>query len=76
MLRYESSEPTITDPPDDQYRWKPDDPVSLANDLEHAAENLEWAMLSANGADYQRLYRVAKRIGEIAERGRIVAELD
>ena len=72
----EFNEPTIEDSPEDQFRWKPDDPASIANDLEFAAEGLEWAMLSAGGEDFQRLYRAAKRIGEIADRSNILAELD
>ncbi len=52
------------------------DAESLAVDLILIADKLEWAFLAAGGKDFKQLYEAAKRIGEIADRAWVVAELD
>jgi hypothetical protein len=60
----------------DEYRYRPTDPESIANYMEFVAQELEWAMIAAGGRDLRRLYEAGKSIGELAERGWLLAQLD
>src|SRR5262245_51754474 len=73
---YSQTMPTPLLPSPDAHRWRPTDPATLANDLEFVATELDSAMLAAGGEDFTRLYQAAKRIGDIADRGLTLAELD
>ena len=61
---------------DDEFRHRPNDPESLAEDLEFVAEELEWAMLAAGGKELTRLYEASKRIWAIVEESWRLAQLD
>jgi hypothetical protein len=61
---------------EDEFRYRPNDPTSLADYLEFVADELEWGMLTAGGKDLTRLHEASKRIWAIAEEGWRLAQLD
>lgn len=75
MPHHETDDLIITDP-EDAFRSIPDDPEYLASTLDQIADQLDWALLTAGGVEFMRLYQAAKRIGEIADQSMVIAQLD